>query len=469
MKQQLISLFLVWGLLMSCSPTAAAAYAGSAEDPLISKSFAQSWISTLLNDLLAQAQVMIHRFEDSFTEDGTVKPPQKSYALAKDSTIHLYEGASITVTGGTAKVEIMGGEFVNATVGGAAINGRVLPGHLYIVCEKGEAVVTATAPAQFNIEGRFSVTAADGTIPTATPSPPPTPTAVPTPSATPAPTPVATAHPTPTVTAAPTAIPTPTPVVIVIEATPVIVYVPVTPEPTPVPTPAPTAVPEPPVTTSPSVTDTPEPTAAVTTTPVSASSKMTFKDVSAQAWFYDDLRYCVRAGLLNGVSKKEFEPNNELTVAQAITLTARMHQLHETEEITLKNQRFGRKWYKPYVKYALEEGLIAESYQSYSRKEMNAPVTRGELAEMMYRVLPREELEAINDIADNAIPDVKDFSDNAEAIYTLYRAGVLTGYTDTSGITEHTCKADQAPKRSEAAVIAARVMDSTRRVQFTIE
>ena len=172
--------------------------------------------------------------------------------------------------------------------------------------------------------------------------------------------------------------------------------------------------------------------------------------------------------MLNGISKKEFDPSGELTYAQAITLASRMHQLHYTEEISLKNHWFGRKWYKTYVNYAVENGLIDEAYKKYSRKEMNSAITRSELIELLYKVLPEDELKAINDIGDNEIPDVKDFSDGAKAIYAMYRAGILTGYVDTPGVTEHTFKGHESIKRSEAAVIAARMMEPTRRVEFSI-
>ena len=494
--KKLITLLLIAVVLLTCSTTALA-YAGSAEDPLISKSFAQSWADSLLGDLLEQARVLMQSFEERFTvktADDTV--PQKQYALAEGSVIRMYEGASITVTEGTAKVEIISGEFVNVTVGGAAINGRLLPGHLYIVCENGEAVVTATAPARFNIEGRFSVTAADGTVPTATPSPTPvvtpTPTPVvtpsptpvvtpsPTPVVTPSPTPVVTPSPTPVVTPGPTPVVTPTPVIIVIEATPVIVYIPVTPSPapiipsTPTPTPSASATPKPTASPAPTVSVSPEvtatPSVVITVEPsVNVTGTLSFKDVSSQAWFYNDLRYCIRMGLIDGISKKEFAPSDALTRGQAISVIARLHQLQEEQSITLKNHWFGPKWYKTYVSYAVENDLLDESYKKLSRKEMKATVTRGEFAELLYTVLPVSEDEVLNNIPDNAIPDVKAFSDHAEAIYALYRAGVLVGYTDTPGVKDHTFKAHETVIRSEAAVLTARMADTSRRMEFTIE
>ena len=483
MKKTLISLILTPILLFGFS-IGAHAYAGSAEDPLISKSFAQEWASSLLNDLLEQGRVLVQSFEERYqTNSRASDTPQKQYTLTNSSTIRMYEGASITVTEGTAKVDVIKGEFVNVTVGGAAIDGRLLPGHLYIVCTDGEALVTATSNATFNIEGSFTVTMADGTTATATPSPTPvvtpSPTPVitpsPTPVITPSPTPVVTPSPTPVVTPSPTPVVTPTPVIIVIEPTPIVIYIPVTPSPTPVIKPsvtpiftvAPTVQP----TVTPAVTPTPSPKVSVspTVTPTPAAGNINFKDVSAQAWFYNDLRACVRMGILSGVTKTEFKPSSELTLAQAVAMAARMHQLYNEEEITLKNHWFGLKWYKTYVKYAVEHELVDESCKKLSRKEMNTPITRGEFIELLYKVLPEEEFKVINDIADNAIPDVKHFSDGADAIYAMYRAGIVTGYTDTPGVIDHTFKAHEPVKRSEAAVTAARMMESTCRVEFTVE
>ena len=111
MKKLLILLFLLPVLLLAGN-TRAAAYAGSAEDPLISKSFAQTWADTLLSELVEQARILIQSFEAQLNDEEEA-PPQKRYALAENSTIRLYEGASITLTEGTAKVNIVSGDFVS--------------------------------------------------------------------------------------------------------------------------------------------------------------------------------------------------------------------------------------------------------------------------------------------------------------------------------------------------------------------
>lgn len=456
MKRNLLSFVLALCLLLTCSPMAYAA-AGSANDPLISKSYAENWASGLLTELTQQAAERIQRF---WTELQGNQNASSSQSLPADSTVILRSGASITLVSGTAKVTITKGSFINVSVGGAAISGRVIPGHKYIVCENSEATVTITQAARLIVEGDYTVNAAAGTDPTPTPIPPVTPTPTPSPTATPSPTPLLTPTPTltPSPSPAPTAAPTPTPVVIVIEPTPIIIYVPVTPTPTPTPTPV--LTPEAPVTPTPNTTANPvSPTPSIT---------VTFKDVASSAWFYDDLKCVIRLGIMSGTSGTKFSPGDALTKAEAIALTAKIHQLYNEDEITLK-KGFWLWWYRPYRKYAVEHDLIDESYDSMSRKKLNTPVTKGELAEMLYNTLPEEALEAINEIPDNSIPDVKNFSTRAKEIYTLYRAGILTGYLNTEGVQDYSFKAHESINRAETAVIAARMMEPDRRVEFTIE
>ena len=71
--------------------------------------------------------------------------------------------------------------------------------------------------------------------------------------------------------------------------------------------------------------------------------------------------------------------------------------------------------------------------------------------------------EIYNTVSDNAIPDVKMDDANADAIYTFYRAGILTG-SDGSG----TFNPNSAIKRSEVAAILSRMFDSNVRQSITL-
>ena len=445
MKRNLIALLLAMCILLGCSPAVYAA-AGSAEDPLVSKSHAESWASALLTELVGKSK---KRIEEHMTVNGGTDTASESKVLPVNSVISLDSGASVTLVSGAAKVHISKGSFINVTVGGAAINGRLLPGHKYIVCEDSLAAVTVTADAMLQLEGSYTVQATN-TLPTPTPVP------FMTPSPSPSPTPSPAATPSPTPTPAPTAVPTPTPVVIVIEPTPVVIYVTVTPEPTQ--TPAPTAEP----------TATPDPIHTIIPASPVITTVVKYKDVSNDAWFYNDLQFAVREDLISGTGKSQFSPAANLTVAEAVELASRLHQHLNDGEITLKDG-FWLWWYTPYRKYALNNGLIDESVGNLKRKAMNAPISNGDFAEMLANVISHEEPTPLNNIPKNTIPDVKDFSPNAYAVYALYRAGILTGVTDREGIDDHSFMAHECPTRAEAAVYAARIADTDRRVEFSID
>ena len=70
---------------------------------------------------------------------------------------------------------------------------------------------------------------------------------------------------------------------------------------------------------------------------------------------------------------------------------------------------------------------------------------------------------AINDVADNAIPDVKVTDAYADEIYDFYRAGILTG-SDGAG----TFNGKTTIKRSEVATILVRMYDDSMRQEITL-
>ena len=186
---------------------------------------------------------------------------------------------------------------------------------------------------------------------------------------------------------------------------------------------------------------------------------MPFVDVPVSAWYADAVRDAWANGLIDGVNAAHFEPDGSLTVAQAIKLAAALHQRIENGTVTLKN---GSPWYRSYLEYAVEHGVIEESYLSYSAAALNAPVQRAEFAHILYGAA--KPYAAINEIGANALPDVKTGDRYADEIYTLYRAGVLTG-SDRNG----TFYPTSLIRRSEAAAILIRAFDEEARRTLTMQ
>lgn len=52
-----------------------------------------------------------------------------------------------------------------------------------------------------------------------------------------------------------------------------------------------------------------------------------FSDVSKNAWYYENVKLCYEAGLLNGENASYFDPNGTVTLAEAETVIARFHQI----------------------------------------------------------------------------------------------------------------------------------------------
>ena len=186
---------------------------------------------------------------------------------------------------------------------------------------------------------------------------------------------------------------------------------------------------------------------------------MPFVDVPASAWYADAVRDAWANGLIDGVNATHFEPDGSLTVAQAIKLAAALHQRIENGTVTLKN---GSPWYRSYLEYAVEHGVIEEAYLDYSAAELNAPVQRAEFAHILYGAA--KSYAAINEIGADALPDVKTGDRYADEIYALYRAGVLTG-SDKSG----TFYPASLIRRSEAAAILIRAFDEEARKTLTLQ
>lgn len=180
-----------------------------------------------------------------------------------------------------------------------------------------------------------------------------------------------------------------------------------------------------------------------------------FTDVSRSSWYYDSVRAAWEKDLIDGVTRTLYKPDDTLTVAQAIKLSAALHQmLNNNGKVTLRNG--SPYWYSSYVSYAADNGIIEKMYLDYTPAQMNTPVKRNEFVHIFYGAM--SDYRQINTVADNKIPDVITTDTYALEIYTFYRAGILTG-SDKNG----TFYPTNDIKRSEVAAILSRMYDKTAR------
>ena len=187
-----------------------------------------------------------------------------------------------------------------------------------------------------------------------------------------------------------------------------------------------------------------------------------FIDVAKTDWFYSSVAAAVSYGLMNGRGGGLYEPYGTVTWAEAVKLAAVLRERAETGAVSLKN---GDPWYSTYVDYAAGKGILTDAgtegsvSKAYVLAHANEPITRSAFAWIFAHTLPAGTLPAINTIPDGTIPDVTEGGERYDAIYTLYRAGILNG-SDERG----TFRPDSNILRSEVAAIVVRMCTPGERV-----
>ena len=110
---------------------------------------------------------------------------------------------------------------------------------------------------------------------------------------------------------------------------------------------------------------------------------MRFDDVTKGDWFYKDVEYVYNEGIMDGVSKREFAPNETLTRAMIVKILYRI----EGEPASYRSSDFNDvesgRWYTGAVAWAAEKEIV----KGYGNGKFgpNDPVTREQLAAILYR------------------------------------------------------------------------------------
>ena len=183
------------------------------------------------------------------------------------------------------------------------------------------------------------------------------------------------------------------------------------------------------------------------------AAKLPFTDVPEKAWYYDDVKSAYESDLISGKKPTKYAPNDNMTAAEAVKLAAAMYKLRNEGSA---NFATSKPWYKVYVDYARQKALIS------SDLNWNKNITRAGYMQIFANILTDEEAKK-NSVADDSIPDVPMTHPNAQAIYKLYRAGIVTGIDDKKN-----CAPASNIKRSEVAAILIRMMEKKRRLGFSL-
>lgn len=146
--KRLISLLLILVLLGGSMPVLAA-NAGSRQDPLLSRSYVQTWSSDLLARVEETARTAVQAALDKAlqTYDASLSTgagKSRICTLFAGNTVELKTGDCFTVLSGDAAVSVASGALVDATDGRQVATGALQTAHRYIACENVQATITCT-------------------------------------------------------------------------------------------------------------------------------------------------------------------------------------------------------------------------------------------------------------------------------------------------------------------------------------
>ena len=190
--------------------------------------------------------------------------------------------------------------------------------------------------------------------------------------------------------------------------------------------------------------------------PVAAYSDELFTDLDPNGWYMENVETAYELGLMKGVGSGSFSPDGTISLGETIALAARVHSIYETGAASFTQ---GSPWYQVYVDYAARNGIFTGS----AATDYGAPATRSQFAAILASALPEEALEPINTVDDGMIPDVPVGAADYDAIYLLYRAGVLTG-SDGRG----TYNPQTTIGRSSVAALVTRMVRPELRQSITL-
>ena len=158
---------------------------------------------------------------------------------------------------------------------------------------------------------------------------------------------------------------------------------------------------------------------------------MLFLDVRREDWFYSDVRYVVEHGLFHGTTQDLFSPNAPMTRGMLVTV---LYRLAESPKVA-GNSGFADvaadKYYADAVSWAAENGIV--SGVSDGRFAPDSKVTREQLAAILYRYArdKRYDTEKTADLTGFADYE-QIYGYAAEALSWANAEGLVSGRSETA-------------------------------------
>ena len=166
---------------------------------------------------------------------------------------------------------------------------------------------------------------------------------------------------------------------------------------------------------------------------IPGESTMSFTDVSETEWYYDDVKFVVESGLMNGMGEETFEPESLLTRGMLVTILYRnegeppVNRSIPFQDIDLPS------YYRDAVIWAHQNGIVNGITENEFAPNQN--ITREQIIAIMYRYAEFKGYDL--SVGENtnilSYDDVDSISEYAiPAVQYTVGSGVIKGRSDTT-------------------------------------
>ena len=161
-------------------------------------------------------------------------------------------------------------------------------------------------------------------------------------------------------------------------------------------------------------------------------------------WYDDYVGKTVSYGLMGGYTDGCFRPDGNITLAECLVIACNMHDVYIGRDGVIPQAK--PYWYSGYVNYALLNGII----RAGDFRDLEAKATRAQVCYIFANMLPEEAYGKLFGAA--RFTDVSDSTPYTASIGTLYRAGIIGGYGDS------TFRPGNPITRAEVCVMIANIL-----------
>ncbi len=117
-------------------------------------------------------------------------------------------------------------------------------------------------------------------------------------------------------------------------------------------------------------------------------NSVSFDDLPTSHWAYNAVDYLFKAGLVNGVSDKKYEPERNITREEFVKLAVCAFGIYNSELKADFEDTDADEWYSPYIASAKKEGLV--SGISDTEFGIGRNITRQDMAVIIYNGLNKK-------------------------------------------------------------------------------